>query len=101
MKKFKALVKMNFTDMEILFIKKYAIPDLGILCPIDEEKFDIIADYADKCELNMIDENGEDKQYDYPEKERDILGDKFVTFLSSYADKNYFIDYEELNKNVF
>jgi hypothetical protein len=73
MKKSKALVKMNFTDVEILFIKKYAIPDLGITCPIDENKFDEISDYAEECELNMIDENGEDKQYDYPEKEREIF----------------------------
>jgi hypothetical protein len=39
----------KFTDREILFIKKYAIPDLDIICPIDEEKFDKIAVYTDEC----------------------------------------------------
>jgi hypothetical protein len=101
MRKVNAAIKLVFTDREILFIKKYAIPDLGLTYPLDEEQFDKICDYAEDCELNMIDEYGADKQYDYAEKERDILGDRFVTFMSSYADKNYFIDYDELNKMVF
>jgi hypothetical protein len=92
---------MIFTEREILFIKKYAIPDLGLTEPLNEEQFDKICMYAEECELDMIDENGEDRQGDYPEKERDILGDRFVTFMSSYADIDYVIDYEELSKMVF
>jgi hypothetical protein len=93
--------KLIFTADAILFIKKYAIPELSLTNPLDEDQFDEICTFADDCELDMIDENGEDKQYDYPEKERDILGDKFVTFMSHHADIDYYIDYDELSKLVF
>ena len=43
----------------------------------------------------MIDEQGYDRTDDYPEKERDILGDAYVTETSAYE-----IDLIDLNEKL-
>ncbi|MBQ7307836.1 MAG: hypothetical protein IJW82_04825 [Clostridia bacterium] len=92
-----------FSEESVLFIKKYAIPQLKINGLINNENIYDILDYADECELNLIDplsKNGQDKTYDYPEKERDFLGDKFVSEFSGLDIETFQIDYEDLNKRI-
>lgn len=74
----------KISEQSLLFIKKYAIPKLKIQGRINEDIAIDILDFACDCELNMIDEQGRDRTDDYPEKERDILGDAYVTETSAY-----------------
>ena len=82
------------------FISQYALKELNINSKIDEKNIDEILIFAENCELNLIDENGNDKDYDYPEKERDILGDLYVSEVSGYYSKNIDIDLDDLNKKL-
>ncbi len=85
----------KLSEQALLFIKKYAIPTLKIQGKIDDDTAMDILDFASQCELNMVDENGNDRIDDYPEKERDILGDAYVTETSAYE-----IDLEDLNQRL-
>ena len=85
----------KLSEEAILFIKKYAIPKLKIQGRINEDVAIDILDFACDCELNMIDEQGDDRTDDYPEKERDILGDAYVTETSAYE-----IDLIDLNERL-
>ncbi len=85
----------KLSEQALLFIKKYAIPTLKIQGKIDEDIAMDILDFACQCELNMIDEQGCDRIDDYPEKERDILGDAYVTETSAYK-----IDIVDLNNRL-
>lgn len=85
------------SDEAIYFIKNYAMKELNVILPIDEDKFYEILEFADECELHMIDEDGNDRQDNYPEKERDIFGDKFVTEVSG---KNCEPDLDDLNRRL-
>lgn len=91
-------IPKKVSDEAIYFIKKYAIHALNLSLPLNEDSFCEVLAFADECELNMIDplsKYGSDKDYDYPEKERDILGDKFVSETSAYL-----IDLEDLNERL-
>lgn len=90
----------KLSDTAISFVSKYALKELNINSKIDEKIADEIFIFAENCELNLIDENGSDKDYDYPEKERDILGDLYVSEVSGYYSKNIDIDLDELNKKL-
>lgn len=83
------------SDRAILFIEKYAIPTLEICSKIDDDIAMSILDFAFDCELNMVDDNGYDRTDEYPEKERDILGDAYVTEVSAYL-----IDLDDLNQRL-
>lgn len=90
----------KLSDTAISFVSKYALKELNINSKIDEKIADEIFIFAENCELNLIDENGSDKDYDYPEKKRDILGDLYVSEVSGYYSKNIDIDLDELNKKL-
>lgn len=90
----------KLTNDAISFISQYALKELNINSKIDEKNIDEILIFAENCELNLIDENGNDKDYDYPEKERDILGDLYVSEVSGYYSKNIDIDLDDLNKKL-
>ena len=83
------------SDRAILFIEKYAIPALEICSKIDDDIAMSILDFAFDCELNIVDDNGYDRTDEYPEKERDILGDAYVTEVSAYL-----IDLDDLNQRL-
>jgi hypothetical protein len=86
---------VKLSEQALLFVKKYAIPELKIQKQID---FDIamdILDFACQCELNMIDDQGYDRTDNYSEKERDLLGDAYVTETCAYV-----IDLDDLNKRL-
>ena len=95
--------KFTLSNDAVIFIKKYAMPALNICLPITEELEDRIFEFAEECELNMIDplsENGADKDYDYPEKERDVLGDKYVGEVSGRWAENFTVDLDDLNHRL-
>ena len=85
----------KLSEQALLFVKKYAIPTLKIQGKIDDDSAMDILDFACQCELNMVDEQGCDRVDDYPEKERDILGDAYVTENSAYE-----IDLDDLNNRL-
>lgn len=90
----------KLSDTSFSFVKKYALKELNINSKINQETIEEILKFAVDCELNMIDENGMDKDYDYPEKERDILGDYFVGEVSGKEANNIFVDLEDLNARL-
>lgn len=89
--------KFILSDDAVYFIKNFAVKELNVTLPIDEDKFYSILEFADECELHMIDDDGNDRQDNYPEKERDIFGDKFVTEVSG---KDCEPDLDDLNKRL-
>ena len=85
----------KLSDQAVYFIKTYALVELKLKLPIDADTFETIFEYAVNCELDMVDDNGEDKPIEIAE-ERDYLGDKFVTEVSPYDD----IDLDDLNSRL-
>lgn len=85
----------KLSEQALLFIKKYAIPSLNIQGKIDDDSAMDILDYACQCELHMTDEQGRDRIDNYPEKERDIWGDAYVTETSACK-----IDLNDLNQRL-
>lgn len=83
------------SDRAVLFIEKFAIPALGITSKIDDDIASEILDFALDCELSMIGDDGNDRIDEYPNKERDILGDAYVTEVSAYL-----IDLDDLNHRL-
>ena len=83
------------SDRAVLFIEKFAIPTLGITTKIDEDIATEILDFAIDCELSMVDDDGKDRTDEYPDKQRDILGEAYVTEVSAYL-----IDLEDLNRRL-
>ena len=92
--------KFILSDNAIYFIKNFALTELKIELPIDEDKFYLIYDFACDCELNMVDDDGYDIQENYPEKERDVRGDKFVTEVSGHYANDDEPDLDDLNKRL-
>ena len=95
-------IKHCFSNNAVLFIKKYAIPYLNIVGDIDNDDVIIeIEGIARDWEDDMVDKDGSDKEYDYPEKERNELADKFIgEVYSVIEDENEFFDYDDLNKRL-
>ena len=91
---------LKLSDKAILFISKYAIKDLNIKSRINDDILDDIYVYAGNCEAHLVDTDGNDKEYYYDGKERDLLADSFVTELTSWVDGNS-IDFEYLNNKLF
>jgi len=85
----------KLSDNALLFIKKYAMDALHINQKIDDDIACDILHFACQCELNMVDSEGKDRTEDYPQKERDILGDAYVTEVSDYL-----IDLDDLNNRL-
>ena len=86
---------IKLSEQALLFIKKYAIPVLNSQEKINEDSAMDILDFAVQCELNMVDAEGYDRTDEYPEKERDFLGDAYVTETSAYE-----IDLDDLNRRL-
>ncbi len=85
------------SNSSVRFISKYALKEFDIKSKIDEQMVEKILIFAKNCELNMIDEDGTDKDYEYPNKEKDILGDLYISEVSGKHSKNIEIDLDDLN----
>lgn len=103
-KKASALKKFTLSDNAIIFIKQFALSELGISLPINADKLDKIVDLATQWEEDMIDpisRDGCDKTYDYPEKRRNELADKFVGEITGQWDDDKLVpDFDDLNKRL-
>ncbi|MCQ2772990.1 MAG: hypothetical protein MJ238_06960 [Bacilli bacterium] len=89
--------KFCLSQRSVDFIKDYALIDLKISTPIDQEAFEQIFDYAIDCELNSVDENGDDKK-GYDMESRDGEADAFITELSLHSDD--YVDLLDLNSKL-
>lgn len=99
----KEIKAFTLSNEAVLFIKKYAYPQLNTNSPVNEEMLDDITELATQWELDMIDplsEDGRDKTYDYPEKERNELADKFVGEITGQWDDESTPDFNDLNKRL-
>ena len=100
----KEIKKFILSENAIIFIKKYAYPQLNTTTPIDENVLDRITELATQWELDMIDplsEDGCDKTYEYPERERNELADKFVGEITGQWDDEKLVpDFTDLNKRL-
>ncbi len=96
--------KFTLSDNAIVFIKQFALSELGMSLPIDAEKLDEIIELATQWEEDMIDplsKDGCDKTYDYPEKERNEMADKFVGEVTGqWNDDTLVPDFDDLNKRL-
>lgn len=103
-KKKKEIKKFYLSEEAIYFLKKFVVTQMNITSPIDAETLDNIVDLATQWELDMIDplsENGSDKTYDYPEKERNKLADKFVGEVTGQWDDEKLVpDFDDLNTRL-
>ena len=100
----KEIKKFVLSDNAITFIKKVVQSELNITFPIDEDVLDEITDLAVQWEMDMIDpldKEGGDKTYDYPERERNEMADKFVSEVTGQWDDDVLVpDFEDLNKKL-
>lgn len=100
----KIIKKFCLSENDVIFIKKYVFSELKITSPIDTDILDEIIDLASQWELNMLDPlsvHGCDKTYDYPEKERDEMADKFVGEITGqWNDEKLIPDFEDLYKRL-
>ena len=103
-KKKKEIKKFYLSEEAIYFLKKFVVTQMNITSPIDAETLDNIVDLATQWELDMIDplsENGSDKTYDHPEKERNKLADKFVGEVTGQWDDEKLVpDFDDLNTRL-
>ena len=85
-------------------MKKYVLPELNINSPINADTLDDITNLAVQWELDMIDplsKHGCDKTYDYPERERNEMADKFVGEITGQWDDTSLIpDFDDLNNRL-
>lgn len=100
----KEIKKFKLSENAITFIKKFAMPELKLTAPIDAAILDKIVELATQWELDMIDplsEDGCDKTYEYPERERNEMADKFVGEITGqWDDESLIPDFDDLNKKL-
>lgn len=96
-------LKFKVTDDSVSFIKSYVIPEMKLSAPIDETMLNRIIGLADDWEADMIDtgsDNYSDKTFSYPERDRNIAADRFVSEISGYWSKHGNVDFDDLNSRL-
>lgn len=103
-KKNNIIKKFRLSEDAVVFIEKFVLRELKLTTAINSDIMDKIIELATQWELNMIDsstENYQDKKYDYPERERDMAADKFVTEITGQWDEdNSVLDFDDLNERL-
>lgn len=100
-KKDKHLKVFKLSDDAVYFIKKYLLQECNILTEIDGDLLDEFLSIAFDWESLMVDENGNDKTYDYPDKERNEMADKFIAEVAGkWSSGLWTPDFEDLNKRL-
>lgn len=96
--------KFCLSKNSVAFIKKFVFPELKIVVTIDEDMLGRIINLATQWEMDMIDplsKDGCDKTYDYPERERNEMADRFVGEITGQWDnENLVPDFDDLNKKL-
>ena len=91
----------KISDESIAFIKKYLIKEFNITKKINSDDLDDFLSLAFEWESLMVDENGNDKTYDYPNKERNEMADRFVNEVSGkWASGKWIPDFQDLNNKL-
>lgn len=100
-KKNKQLKFFKLSDEAIEFIKKYLLKECKVVTKIDGDTLDDFLSVAFDWESLMVDENGNDKNYDYPDKERNEMADRFVSEVSGkWTSGLWSPDFEDVNKRL-
>ncbi len=100
-KKNKKVNVFKLSDEAIEFIKTYLLKELNITTKIDMDILDEFVSIAFDWESLMVDENGHDKTYDYPNKKRNEMADRFVSEVSGKLSTDLWIpDFDDLNKRL-
>lgn len=100
-KKNKQLKFFKLSDEAIEFIKKYLLKECNVVTKIDGDILDVFLSVAFDWESLMVDENGNDKKYDYPGKERNEMADRFVSEVSGkWTSGLWTPDFEDVNKRL-
>lgn len=98
-KKEKAVFKLS--DEAVIFIKKYLFVECDVKAKINDDLLDEFVSIAFDWESSMVDENGNDKDYDYPDKERNEMADRFVSEVSGKLSSDLWVaDLDDLNKRL-
>ena len=96
--------KFVLSDNAIDFIRRFVLNELGISAPINCDMLDTIVSLATEWELDMIDPHscdGVDREYDYPEKERNEEADRFVAEITGqWEDEKCIPDLDDLNARL-
>ena len=100
-KKNKCVNVFKLSDEAIEFIKIYLLKELNVTTKVDMDTLDDFVSVAFDWESEMVDENGNDKTYDYPNKERNEMADRFVSEISGKLSTDSWIpDFDDLNKRL-
>ena len=100
-KKNKSVNVFKLSDEAIEFIKRYLLKELNVTGKVDMDILDDFVSIAFDWETEMVDENGKDKDYDYPNKERNEMADRFVSEISGKLSTDLWIpDFDDLNKRL-
>lgn len=100
-KKNKEAKIFKLSDEAIKFIKIYLLKECNVITKIDRDLLYEFVSIAFDWESLMVDENGNDKTYDYPNKERNEMADRFVSELSGKLSDDLWIpDIDDLNKRI-
>lgn len=100
-KKTKPLKIFKLSDDAVEFIKKYLIRQCHISTKIDGDTLDDFLSIAFDWESLMVDENGNDKTFDYPDKERNEMADRFVSEVSGkWSSGLWSPDFDDLNNRL-
>lgn len=100
-KKSKEAKVFKLSDEAIKFIKIYLLKEFYVITKIDRDLLDEFVSVAFDWESLMVDENGNDKTYDYPNRERNEMADRFVSELSGKLSDDLWIpDIDDLNKRL-
>lgn len=100
-KRNKEIKVFKLSDDAVYFIKTYLLKEFTVTSPIDMDILDDFVSIAFNWETEMVDENGNDKNYSYPNKERNEMADRFVSEVSGKLSTNmYTPDFDDLNERL-
>lgn len=100
-KRNKEVKLFKLSDEAVEFIKKYLLKECNVTAKIDADMIDEFTSVAFDWETMMVDENGYDKEYDYPDKERNEMADRFVSEVSGKVASNLWaVDLDDLNERL-
>lgn len=91
----------QISDNAVEFIRKYLLPQCNTITKVDGDSLDLFLSIAFDWESSMVDENGQDKGYDYPEKERNEMADRFISEVSGkWSSGKWVPDFDDLNRKL-
>ena len=99
-KKDKKVKVFKFTDEAVEFMRMYLLKDNKSITQIDMELIDEFVSIAFDWESLTVDEYGHEKTYDYPDKSRNEMADRFVSEVSGKLSTGWVPDFDDLNKRL-